>query len=92
MWGILGWGQMYTTWIRITPTYVGNTGVRRCSILFLEDHPHVCGEYLKTEVVLINFQGSPPRMWGIQPVFEIDAWRLRITPTYVGNTKQRMSV
>ncbi len=45
MWGILKQEGLKHNDGRITPTYVGNTGVTSFGIKTYRDHPHLCGEY-----------------------------------------------
>ncbi len=47
MWGIRVPSHRSAAWARITPTYVGNTGMHLVNDNHLMDHPHVCGEYSK---------------------------------------------
>ena len=44
-WGIRGFGLLMFPISRITPTYMGNTGMRLGEIMALKDHPHIHGEY-----------------------------------------------
>ena len=52
-----------------------------------KDHPHIHGEYLGAWQNLINTVGSPPHTWGIHGYNDFVQPVLRITPTYMGNTK-----
>ena len=71
---------------RITPTCVGNTDESLFGKALLEDHPHVCGEYLKLMTVPVYGSGSPPRVWGILQHLFSGLVSDGITPTCVGNT------
>ena len=58
-----------------------------------KDHPHIHGEYAHCHGLAILRKGSPPHTWGILAVMRWLSYRIRITPTYMGNTasKQRQS-
>ncbi len=45
-WGIRQLQDVYYSAFGITPTCVGNTLVKSKSMLTIEDHPHLRGEYL----------------------------------------------
>ena len=49
----------------ITPVYAGNTLSFMLFAMIDEDHPRLCGEYLKCGFDKIARQGSPPSMRGI---------------------------
>ena len=64
-WGIppdLPWN---TTSQGITPTCVGNTLFEYSTTNFLQDHPHMRGEYLGLIGLALAGGGSPPHAWGI---------------------------
>ena len=71
---------------RFTPTCVGNTPVQLGPSGSNTVHPHVCGEYFLLFYTLINYGGSPPRVWGIPLWGREKQSNLRFTPTCVGNT------
>ena len=50
---------------RITPTCVGNTQNQTVKAGFVEDHPHMCGEYYCIYPMKSVTLGSPPHVWGI---------------------------
>ena len=52
-----------------------------------EDHPHIHGEYEQQLTMAQAAGGSPPHTWGIQKRNMAVAERMRITPTYMGNTR-----
>ena len=70
----------------ITPTYMGNTLALAGVTVWLEDHPHIHGEYLPFALNVYRLPGSPPHTWGIQTRNNYNLKPLRITPTYMGNT------
>ena len=72
---------------RITPTYMGNTNWSKIADQLLEDHPHIHGEYKNVVLCLTVVLGSPPHTWGILIAFNDFIALIRITPTYMGNTK-----
>ena len=68
--------------------YVGNTRFIQPANGGTRDHPHVCGEYFLSIFTVVKRSGSPPCMWGI-PIFHVFHHdKGRITPMYVGNTRQ----
>ena len=85
-WGILTLKTAATDCNRVTPTRVGNTrrACRPCR--WPRDHPHTCGEYLRTAFCTSAVMGSPPHVWGIPPNLPKNDNEVRITPTRVGNT------
>ena len=85
-WGILStlcWAALV---VRITPTYMGNTCLEHWHTSFLEDHPHIHGEYQFIEAGWYLGSGSPPHTWGIPTSGIPHRTTSRITPTYMGNT------
>ena len=50
---------------RFTPTCVGNTSYEKGRNRSYTVHPHVCGEYVKDMINLLECRISPPRVWGI---------------------------
>ncbi len=53
---------------RFTPTLVGKTIGNATMVLPIEVHPHACGENATAWLALAKRGGSPPRLWGKQPV------------------------
>ena len=88
VWGIRHESRKETFGVGITPTCVGNTWPPFVALWFIQDHPHVCGEYLQALPLACGYQGSPPRVWGIPAVKSSLSLSVRITPTCVGNTPQ----
>ena len=85
------WGIRKICWAirlqqRITPTCVGNTQLFVEYLGTVQDHPHMCGEYLLIVVQLSLISGSPPHVWGIHAEEIMSENTDRITPTCVGNT------
>ena len=89
VWGIQRVPQGVEGRLGITPTCVGNTPPVSGSAGFPRDHPHVCGEYGPGRLLRPEAEGSPPRVWGIQPNPHEPRRHRRITPTCVGNTPCR---
>ncbi len=44
-WGILAMKEHTKQLVRITPTYMGNTELEAKILVFMQDHPHIHGEY-----------------------------------------------
>ncbi len=72
--------------VRFTPTYVGKTAESLGRPDTASVHPHVCGEDAPSSFGLVEFIGSPPRMWGRRENRRSEYYGLRFTPTYVGKT------
>ena len=89
MWGIPGYSPKAYGELRITPTHVGNTGPWLRLHQSWWNHPHTCGEYSRSPVSTCLGMESPPHMWGIPLVRQLDASWVRITPTHVGNTLKK---
>ena len=87
-WGIPFFHLLHLLLLRITPTYVGNTGEKMVYVKQLEDHPHLRGEYISISLLSASVKGSPPPTWGIHFLLFGLFHLLRITPTYVGNTQE----
>ncbi len=51
-------------------------------------HPHVCGEYQRSNHRHRCMRGLPPRVWGIPVLMRDDDETTRFTPTCVGNTSR----
>ena len=85
-WGIQILSFSLSIFLRITPTYMGNTSRTELRISGAKDHPHIHGEYSMKREFLKNMEGSPPHTWGILiELFETTSVA-GITPTYMGNT------
>ena len=72
---------------RITSTYVENTFIRPRIITRDWDHLHIRGEYTHPTRDKNQKTGSPPHTWRIQLELWTSLQLLRITSTYVENTK-----
>ena len=72
--------------LRITPTCVGNTPATIAVLFRLKDHPHLCGEHLRTGWNWGPQKGSPPPVWGTPAASYESTIKDGITPTCVGNT------
>ncbi|KRL04356.1 hypothetical protein FD46_GL001483 [Liquorilactobacillus oeni DSM 19972] len=65
---------------------MGNTGKCDYCKSVKQDHPHIRGEYKEKIPDKMAIKGSPPHTWGIQGYIKRKTGIIRITPTYVGNT------
>ena len=72
--------------MRITSTYVENTGLFNKRTINLWDHLHIRGEYCFASLSLTSSLGSPPHTWRILVLQAPSCTRPRITSTYVENT------
>ena len=86
MWGTHDEQGVTLPWVRIIPTYVGNTVRIIKWPVETPDHPHVCGEHKHLAPRMKRNSGSSPRMWGTRPLAVTESPLQRIIPTYVGNT------
>ncbi len=71
---------------RIIPTCAGNTNYHLLAIQFLEDHPHLRGEYTLTLSSFLSLIGSSPPARGILGVRQKKRKTYGIIPTCAGNT------
>ena len=71
----------------ITSTYVENTSSKRHKRANFKDHLHIRGEYLFHLLSSSSLKGSPPHTWRIPSLITTLTNMLRITSTYVENTK-----
>ena len=71
---------------RITPACAGNTSKTHALAGIRQDHPRVCGEYLKADHLKAIAEGSPPRVRGIQLQCISGICLFQITPACAGNT------
>ena len=72
--------------IRITPACAGNTPAKVDFDGYQEDHPRMCGKYLKRNVNSYSLIGSPPHVREIHSFLTNFTVLLRITPACAGNT------
>ena len=86
-WRIHSHIKYMTTPTRITSTYVENTSSNSELILSIWDHLHIRGEYLFNLSLFFGKRGSPPHTWRILDYISLQARQIRITSTYVENTK-----
>ena len=70
----------------ITPAYAGKSGCCHHLVIFVEDHPRVCGEKGSLTRVCLVELGSPPRMRGKGWVVAVAVAFLGITPAYAGKS------
>ena len=78
---------LLTAWI--IPAYAGNTFPPIYCLLFMWDHPRVCGEHSFSLIAAICAAGSSPRMRGTQIPAKQGVFPLGIIPAYAGNTNPR---
>src|SRR5690606_36072509 len=69
---------------RFTPTRVGTTLLLYLILAILTVHPHACGDNISNPDLVQAQFGSPPRVWGQQPVMARNQVPVRFTPTRVG--------
>ena len=89
MWGTPKKFKHWVTSEGITPTCVGNTFEAANDVFYSKDHPHLCGEHPVLVVNQVEGWGSPPPVWGTHGGAWGDDLDWRITPTCVGNTRNR---
>ena len=75
--------------VGIIPAYAGNTAVFRKTPTRHRDHPRVCGEHQRVNVLEHSQTGSSPRMRGTLTAPARKYPILRIIPAYAGNTNRR---
>jgi len=85
-WGIQIPNSPSSTFLRFTPTCVGNTYKITDQSIHSSVHPHVRGEYTRSNPAMTSEYGSPPRAWGILCQLSLRKTFRRFTPTCVGNT------
>ena len=56
-----------------------------------ESHPHLCGEYITLLAQVLTGSEPPPLVRGILKNTESFYIGNRATPTYAGNTKERIT-
>ena len=86
------WGQAHTRMVlcqqcRIIPTRVGTSRFIRMIAVYLEDHPHACGDKKLLDVHIKQPLGSSPRVWGQDENCSLSTICCRIIPTRVGTSK-----
>src|SRR5436853_233505 len=85
-WGILRRALPAELSGRFTPTCVGNTARLPPEGAAGSVHPHMRGEYSAEHWGGTPRNGSPPHAWGIRLLQRESVYRVRFTPTCVGNT------
>ena len=73
----------------IIPAYAGNTFEDFLHLLFLGDHPRVCGEHPMQQLGHERAPGSSPRMRGTRGRRIRHRLQRRIIPAYAGNTRNQ---
>ena len=71
---------------RFTPAYAGNTATHISSLICVQVHPRIRGEYSKTSLICHVKLGSPPHTRGILSNVLSQKQGTRFTPAYAGNT------
>ena len=71
---------------RITPADAGKTFRERLRSSLTRDHPRGCGENSSSQMLMVQFAGSPPRMRGKQTQSTARRPTPRITPADAGKT------
>ena len=72
---------------RITSTYVENTSLCPIFLSHFLDHLHIRGEHKAFAILQKSGIGSPPHTWRTLKLVLLKKSKLRITSTYVENTK-----
>ncbi len=86
------WGKLHPAWRlgvfpRFTPTRVGKTPHPSRTPPSPSVHPHACGENSRRPNLLLDGNGSPPRVWGKRCSLRNCMPLSRFTPTRVGKTR-----
>ena len=76
----------------ITPAYAGKSGCCHHLVIFVEDHPRVCGEKEQREKSSLCQKGSPPRMRGKVRAKLAFARYSGITPAYAGKRRSQIQL
>ena len=76
----------YVVDIRITPAYAGKSKKFWIVIIFIKDHPRLCGEKTMNHLPRQAFIGSPPPMRGKGFACMIFSVLPGITPAYAGKS------
>ena len=75
---------------RIIPTRVGTRVSSFSDLHKIWDHPHACGDKLPFDRFKRKVQGSSPRVWGQVQMFLHRLLWLRIIPTRVGTSLNKL--
>ena len=86
VWGAPLLSVLRTSLIRLIPTCVGSTRLRRTRHNARTAHPHVCGEHLASPAGRLLTTGSSPRVWGALMRRIVQARLVGLIPTCVGST------
>ena len=76
----------------IIPACAGNTSTAVSWILWIWDHPRVCGEHYVPVIAAYNLTGSSPRVRGTQLGDECQKKHAGIIPACAGNTPMRLTM
>ena len=69
---------------------MGSTPELLSFICFIKDHPHIHGEHLILVAAVCDLQGSPPYTWGAPIAKQTASEATRITPIYMGSTRNEV--
>ena len=72
---------------RITPAYAGKSFSDADRMLFVQDHPRLCGEKFLYHSLRRRHEGSPPPMRGKEKAGQAFRCGNRITPAYAGKSR-----
>ena len=86
MWGQVSKAERDRTKLRIIPTRVGTRIKIPACRATDRDHPHACGDKIKSISMGFITIGSSPRVWGQGKSFKNFIPRRRIIPTRVGTS------
>ena len=76
----------YRWGVGIIPAYAGNTSINVVTQTVTGDHPRVCGEHVRAQIINGLRKGSSPRMRGPLTYGTAHDFIPRIIPAYAGNT------
>ena len=72
----------------ITPAYAGTTTCASWRGYTSKDHPRLCGDHPKKELIKMKLKGSPPLMRGPPRRVRLPENNRGITPAYAGTTER----
>ena len=73
----------------ITPACAGTTEIIKKTFDEIEDHPRLCGDYVRRWQGHVRNRGSPPLVRGLPPSLSARNWGNRITPACAGTTGRK---
>ena len=84
MWGQGASAIRFLKGVRIIPTRVGTSSDLQVTSMYLQDHPHACGDKDGGDLETLRLIGSSPRVWGQVAMRIYAVAKGRIIPTRVG--------